>query len=64
MTELTRRAMLGGLSAFVAVPAYAETAWPVRPVRARIKVSRACQIAAGGLFAEHFEDQEEEDKRA
>src|ERR1700731_2731905 len=33
MTELTRRAMLGGLSAFVAVPAYAETAWPVRPVR-------------------------------
>jgi tripartite-type tricarboxylate transporter receptor subunit TctC len=33
MTEFTRRAVLGGLSALVAVPAFAETAWPARPIK-------------------------------
>ena len=36
MTEFTRRAVLGGLSALVAVPAYAETAWPARPIKLMI----------------------------
>ena len=36
MTELTRRAVLGGLSALVAVPAFAETAWPARPIKLMI----------------------------
>jgi tripartite-type tricarboxylate transporter receptor subunit TctC len=33
MTILTRRGVLGGLSALVAMPASAETAWPTRPIR-------------------------------
>jgi tripartite-type tricarboxylate transporter receptor subunit TctC len=33
MTEFTRRAVVAGLSALVAMPAYAETAWPIRPIK-------------------------------
>jgi tripartite-type tricarboxylate transporter receptor subunit TctC len=33
MREFTRRAVLGGLSALVAIPALAESAWPTRPIR-------------------------------
>jgi tripartite-type tricarboxylate transporter receptor subunit TctC len=33
MTEFTRRAVLGGLSALAAAPAFAETAWPARPIK-------------------------------
>jgi tripartite-type tricarboxylate transporter receptor subunit TctC len=36
MTEFTRRAVLGGLSALVAIPALAESAWPTRPIRLMI----------------------------
>ena len=32
MTEFTRRAVLSGLSALAAMPAFAETAWPNRPI--------------------------------
>ena len=32
MTEMTRRAVFGGLSAFAAMPVLAETAWPTRPI--------------------------------
>src|SRR5450759_863818 len=32
MTEITRRAVLSGLSAFAAMPVFAETAWPTRPI--------------------------------
>src|SRR5260370_17392014 len=32
MTELTRRAVLTGLSAFAAMPAFAQTGWPNRPI--------------------------------
>jgi tripartite-type tricarboxylate transporter receptor subunit TctC len=33
MTEVTRRAVVAGLSALIAKPAYAETTWPIRPVK-------------------------------
>jgi len=33
MTEFTRRAVLGGLSALIATPAFAEAPWPARPIR-------------------------------
>jgi tripartite-type tricarboxylate transporter receptor subunit TctC len=36
MTEFTRRTVLGGLSALVAMPALAETAWPTRPIKLMI----------------------------
>jgi hypothetical protein len=32
MTEITRRAVLGGLSAFATTPAFSQTAWPTRPI--------------------------------
>src|ERR1700731_4399317 len=32
MTEFTRRTVLSGLSALAAMPAFAETAWPNRPI--------------------------------
>jgi tripartite-type tricarboxylate transporter receptor subunit TctC len=32
MTDFTRRAVLGGLSAFAVMPAFAEAAWPNRPI--------------------------------
>src|SRR5436190_4099664 len=32
MTGLTRRTVLAGLSAFVAMPARSDTAWPNRPI--------------------------------
>jgi tripartite-type tricarboxylate transporter receptor subunit TctC len=32
MTKITRRAMLSGISAFAAMPALAQTAWPNRPI--------------------------------
>jgi tripartite-type tricarboxylate transporter receptor subunit TctC len=32
MKEISRRAVLGGLSAFAVAPAFAETAWPSRPI--------------------------------
>jgi hypothetical protein len=36
MTEFTRRAVLGGLSALIATPAFAEAPWPARPIRLMI----------------------------
>src|SRR5215470_10737245 len=32
MTGISRRAVLGGLSAFAATPVFAEMAWPSRPI--------------------------------